>query len=84
MDDIKFRHGRPTVHAEFGEATAILAGDTLLALAFELLVDEATHQDPSLRCELVGRLSSLQEVMVSPAGKFMIYIPNPTARGSEK
>jgi farnesyl diphosphate synthase len=57
MDNVNIRHGRTTVHVEFDEATAILAGDALLSLAFELLADEATHQDPSVRCGLVTGLS---------------------------
>ena len=39
MDDDDLRRGRPTCHKEFGEATAILAGDALLTLAFEVLAD---------------------------------------------
>src|SRR3546814_1650479 len=40
MDDDALRRGRPTCHVVFGEAMAILAGDALQALAFELLADE--------------------------------------------
>lgn len=57
MDNRSHRQSKPTVHVKFGEATAILAGDALLALAFEILVDEATHQDPSVRCRLAAKLS---------------------------
>ena len=39
MDNDDFRRGRPTVHKAFDEATAILAGDALLNLAFEILAD---------------------------------------------
>jgi len=53
MDDDDLRHGKPTLHKAFDEATAILAGDCLHALAFELLADEATHADPFVRAELV-------------------------------
>ncbi len=53
MDDDELRRGRPTCHIEFDEATAILAGDALLSLAFELLADPATHGDPQVRCQLV-------------------------------
>ncbi len=81
MGDIKFRHGRPTVHAEFGEATAILAGDALLALAFELLVDEATHQDPSVCCELVGRLSSTAGSHGVAGGEIHDLYPEPNGSG---
>jgi len=57
MDDDDMRRGRPTVHRAFDEATAILAGDCLHDLAFEILADEATHPDPFVRCELVRALA---------------------------
>jgi len=57
MDDDDLRRGKPTLHKAFGEATAILAGDALHALAFELLADEATHEDPFVRAELVVELA---------------------------
>ena len=52
MDDDDLRRGRPTVHRAFDEATAILAGDALLTLAFELFADPAHFADPSLRADL--------------------------------
>lgn len=57
MDNDDMRRGRPTVHKQFDEATAILAGDCLHALAFEVLADPATHPDPFVRAELVLDLS---------------------------
>ncbi len=57
MDDDDLRRGKPTVHKAFGEATAILAGDCLHALAFEVLADARTHPDPFVRSELVLDLS---------------------------
>ncbi len=57
MDDDDLRRGKPTVHRAFGEATAILAGDSLHALAFEVLADERTHEDPFVRSELVAELA---------------------------
>lgn len=53
MDNDDMRRGKPTVHKMFDEATAILAGDCLHALAFEVLADPATHADPFVRIELV-------------------------------
>ncbi len=53
MDDSDLRRGRPTCHKAFDEATAILAGDGLLTLAFEVLADPDTHGDPAVRAELV-------------------------------
>jgi farnesyl diphosphate synthase len=46
MDDDDLRRGRPTCHKAFDEATAILAGDGLLTLAFEITSDPATHPEP--------------------------------------
>lgn len=57
MDDDDMRRGKPTVHRVFDEATAILAGDCLHDLAFEILVDPRTHSDPFIRCELVHALA---------------------------
>ncbi len=57
MDDAKLRRGKPTVHIQFDEATAILAGDALLTLAFEVLSEPETHEDPRVRCELVRSLA---------------------------
>ncbi|TFL18132.1 polyprenyl synthetase family protein [Jannaschia formosa] len=53
MDDDDLRRGQPTVHRRWDEATAVLAGDALQTLAFELLADPATHPDPGVRAELV-------------------------------
>ncbi|MEM1365751.1 MAG: polyprenyl synthetase family protein [Pseudomonadota bacterium] len=58
MDDDDMRRGKPTVHIAFDEATAILAGDSLLTLAFDLIAREATHPDPQVRIELVQLLAA--------------------------
>lgn len=57
MDDDDLRRGRPTTHKAFDEATAVLAGDALLTLAFEILADPATHADGGVRAGLVMRLA---------------------------
>ena len=57
MDDSDLRRGRATLHREFDEATAILAGDALLTLAFEVLADPETHGDPQVRAQLVLSLA---------------------------
>ncbi len=57
MDDDDLRRGQPTVHKAFDEATAILAGDALLTLAFDILASDATHEDPAIRAELVVMLA---------------------------
>lgn len=58
MDDDDMRRGKPTVHKAFDEATAVLAGDSLHALAFEILADPATHHDPFIRAELMATLAT--------------------------
>jgi farnesyl diphosphate synthase len=57
MDDDDLRRGKPTLHRAFDECTAVLAGDSLHALAFEILADEDTHADPFVRAELVMELA---------------------------
>jgi farnesyl diphosphate synthase len=57
MDDDDLRRGKPTCHKQFDEATAILAGDALQALAFEVLAHESTHGDPAVRTALVAELA---------------------------
>ena len=57
MDDDDLRRGKPSCHKQFDEATAILAGDALQALAFEVLAHEATHGDPAVRMALVSELA---------------------------
>jgi farnesyl diphosphate synthase len=57
MDDAALRRGRPSCHREFDDATAILAGDALQTLAFEVLAGEPTHPDPAVRCHLVRGLA---------------------------
>lgn len=57
MDDDDLRRGKPSCHVAFDEATAILAGDALLTLAFDLLVDPRVHPDPSVRCDLVRAMA---------------------------
>lgn len=57
MDDDDLRRGRPTTHKAFDEATAVLAGDGLLTIAFEILAGAETHANPEVRCRLVTRLA---------------------------
>ena len=57
MDNSDLRRGRPTCHKEFDDATAVLAGDGLLTMAFEVLAHPDTHGDPAVRCGLVAALA---------------------------
>ena len=58
MDNSDLRRGRPTCHKAFDDATAVLAGDGLLTMAFEVLSHPDTHGDPAVRCELVSALAA--------------------------
>jgi farnesyl diphosphate synthase len=57
MDNSDLRRGRPTCHKQFDDATAVLAGDGLLTMAFEVLAHPDTHGDPAVRCELISALA---------------------------
>jgi farnesyl diphosphate synthase len=57
MDNSDLRRGKPSLHKAYNEATAILAGDALLTLAFEILADPETHEDPRVRVELMANLA---------------------------
>jgi farnesyl diphosphate synthase len=57
MDDDDLRHGKPTLHKAFDEATAVLAGDSLHALAFEILSMPETAGDPFMRAEMAAALA---------------------------
>jgi farnesyl diphosphate synthase len=57
MDNDDLRRGRPTVHKAFDEWTAILAGDALLTLAFEVLAGSREHADPTVGTALIAALA---------------------------
>ena len=57
MDDDELRRGQPTVHVKWDDATAVLVGDALQTLAFELVADPACHPDGSVRADLVLSLA---------------------------
>lgn len=71
MDDDDLRRGKPTVHKEFDEATAVLAGDSLHALAFEILSEHATSSDPFIRSELIATLGSASGMNGMAGGQMM-------------
>ncbi|MEW4468079.1 polyprenyl synthetase family protein [Parasphingorhabdus sp. JC815] len=71
MDDDDMRRGKPTAHKAFGEAQAVLAGDALHALAFELLSDEDAHRDPFVRAEMVVCLAKAAGYSGMAGGQMM-------------
>ena len=57
MDDADMRRGKPSCHKRFDDATAILAGDALQTMAFDILADAATHKDAAIRVRLIAQLA---------------------------
>jgi farnesyl diphosphate synthase len=79
MDDDDLRRGRPTTHKAYDDATAILVGDSLLTLAFDVLADERTDPDPAIRVALVlalarasgiGGMAGGQQLDLEAEGRF--------------
>lgn len=71
MDNDALRHGKPTVHLAYDDATAVLAGDSLHAFAFEVLSDPATSADPFTRIELVQALGQASGARGMAGGQMM-------------
>ena len=71
MDDDALRRGKPTLHRAFDEATAVLAGDSLHALAFEILTDPATTSDPFTMAQLVRTLATASGMNGMAGGQVM-------------
>jgi len=71
MDDDQMRHGKPTLHLAFDEATAVLAGDALHALAFEILANPETIGDPFVRAELLHVLGTAAGMNGMAGGQMM-------------
>lgn len=78
MDNDDLRHGKPTLHKAFDEATAVLAGDALHAFAFELLADPALTGDPFTRAELVLCLGSASGLNGMAGGQMMDIVAEST------
>jgi farnesyl diphosphate synthase len=57
MDNDVLRRGKPTVHVEFDEASALLVGDALQSLAFEVLAGTGSTRDPAIQLQMVRRLA---------------------------
>jgi farnesyl diphosphate synthase len=79
MDDDDLRRGKPTLHKAFDEATAVLAGDSLHALAFEVLADPATHEDPFVRAELISELAAASGPSGMAGGQMMDLVAEQTS-----
>lgn len=71
MDNAHLRRGKPSLHVQFDEAMAILAGDALLTSAFQVLSEDETHPDPKIRLELVKCLAKTTGARGMCAGQVM-------------
>jgi len=80
MDDDDLRRGLPTVHRKWDEATAVLVGDALQTLAFELLAGEATHPSASVRIGLVATLATAAGAQGMVLGQALDIAAETTAR----
>jgi len=79
MDNDALRHGKPTLHIAFDEATAVLAGDALHALAFEVLAEPEMSGDPFVRIELVRALSVASGAAGMAGGQMMDIVAESTS-----
>lgn len=75
MDDDDLRRGKATVHLAFDEATAVLAGDALLAMAFEILCDPETHPSGEVRAELARDLAHAAGAYGMAGGQMLDLLP---------
>ena len=71
MDNDKLRRGKPATHIRFGESTAVLAGNSLLTMAFEILSDSNLKIDHKNKIELIKKLSSCSGHLGIAGGQFL-------------
>jgi geranylgeranyl pyrophosphate synthase len=71
MDNDDFRRGKPSVHKAFGESTAILAGNSLLTLAFEILTSNNMNSSSKSKSDLVYALASASGYTGIAGGQFL-------------
>ena len=71
MDDDKIRRGKPATHIRFGESTAILAGNSLLTLAFEMIVDKNYKIENKAKTELVKNLAHCSGHLGIAGGQYL-------------
>ena len=71
MDNSDLRRGRPTLHKAYDDATAILAGDALLTIAFDIITRDAIHKDPTVRLLLTRALARASGVGGMAGGQIL-------------
>lgn len=76
MDHSLFRRGKPSCWNQFDQATAVLAGDSLLTLSFEVLANAATHPDPLVCLDLIQRLARASGAEGMAGGQMLDMTPS--------
>ena len=71
MDNDTLRRGKPSTHIKFGESTAILAGNSLLTLAFEIIADKKFNIDTTVKLNLIKKLSECAGHVGIAGGQFL-------------
>ncbi len=71
MDDDKLRRGKPSTHIKFGESTAVLAGNSLLTMAFEILSDKNLKINEVIKINLIKKLSECSGHLGIAGGQFL-------------
>ena len=71
MDNDRLRRGKPSTHIKFGESTAILAGNSLLTLAFEMIADQKFKLDTNIKLSLIKKLSECAGHVGIAGGQFL-------------
>ena len=71
MDNDRLRRGKPSTHIKFGESTAILAGNSLLTLAFEIIADQKFKLDTNIKLSLIKKLSECAGHVGIAGGQFL-------------
>ena len=71
MDNDRFRRGKPSTHYKFGESTAILAGNSLLTLAFEMIADKKFNFNSKIKLNLIKKLSECAGHVGIAGGQFL-------------
>ena len=79
MDNADTRRGLPSCHKKFSEAEAILTGDGLLTLAFQMMASEEAHPDPATRCHMISCLAQASGPSGMVAGQALDMHPLPPA-----
>jgi farnesyl diphosphate synthase len=71
MDNDKFRRGKPSTHIKFGESTAVLAGNSLLTMAFEILASPTLNVSENIKVNLIKKLSECSGHMGIAGGQYL-------------